>query len=171
MHTSDTARSDWAANSAVSSAARLARSAALLAIYLSLSCSHAVFPQLCGLGTPPVLERRRLALAPTPPVPIMRTSAPWTALAWMQTTSPEGSFPKPTCFVDEPPCRHGDLTTLALSARASRRLDSGSSSSSWRFSLSSRWRPCGSRRTQFALRLSMARRCEPPASILGATGS
>ena len=45
MHTSDTARSDWAANSAASSAARLARSAALLARSRSLSCSHAVFPQ------------------------------------------------------------------------------------------------------------------------------
>ena len=45
VHTSDTALSDWAANSAESSAARLARCATLPALPLSLSCSHAAFSQ------------------------------------------------------------------------------------------------------------------------------
>ena len=54
MHTSDTALSDWAANSAESAAACLARCAALLALSLSLSCSHAAFPQALRARTPPL---------------------------------------------------------------------------------------------------------------------
>ena len=53
VHTSDTALSDWAANSAVSSG----RSSGTLCRFarpfpVSLSCSHASSPRLCWLGTP-----------------------------------------------------------------------------------------------------------------------
>ena len=138
MHTSDTARSDWAANSAVSSAARLARSAALLALSLSLSLAPTrSFPRLCGLGTPPWARASSLTTCTHASVPIMRTPAPWTALAWMKTTSPEGTLPKPKPLSTNHLSTRS-LTTLVLSARASGRLDSSTSSSSWRFSLSSR---------------------------------
>ena len=93
MHTSDTALSDWAANSVESAAARLARCAALLARSLSLSCSHAAFLQALRARNPPWARASSLTPCTHASVPIKRTSAPWTALAWM-TTSPEGTLPK-----------------------------------------------------------------------------
>ena len=129
-------------------------------------------------------------------VPIMRTSASRTTLAWMKMTSPVGTLPKPKPLSTNH-LSTTSLTTLFLSARASGRLASRSSSSSWECSFSSRASLLTatsaftssflSRRTrnstirriscrswvQSTIRSSsaVAWRCEPPASMSGATGS
>ena len=65
VHTSDTSLSDWAANSAVSAAARLTCCATFVALSLSLSSFHAPRPQVLRARYSPGLERRRSQLAPT----------------------------------------------------------------------------------------------------------
>ena len=60
----------------------------------------------------------------------MKTSAPCTALAWMKTTSPDWTLPKPSPLSANL-LWTTSFTTLVLSARASVRLASCSSSSSW----------------------------------------
>ena len=62
------------------------------------------------------------------------TSTPCTTLAWMNTFSPVGAVPKPKPLSTN---HLFSFTTLVSSAKASSRLSSRSSSSSWDLSLSS----------------------------------
>ena len=90
----------------------------LLALSLSLSSFHAACPQ--------ALHARNSSARTTctrASVPIVRTSAPRTTLAWMKTTSPVGTLPKPK-RLSMNHLSTTSLTTLVLCARASGRLAS-----------------------------------------------
>ena len=128
LHTSKTLFSDWTANSAVSAAARLTCCAARLALSLSFSSLHALWPHAFRAQYPPSARAWSLTTCVHASVPTTSTSAPCTTLAWMNTTSPVGALPKPK------PLSTNHLSTvsfatLAWSARASSRLASRSSSS------------------------------------------
>ena len=136
LRTSKTLLSDWAANSAVSAAARLTCCAARLALSLSFSSLHALCPHAFRARYPPSARAWSLTTCVHASVPTTSTSAPCTALAWMKTTSPEGALPKPKPLSTNH-LSTVSFTTLVWSARASSRLASRSSSSSWELSLSS----------------------------------
>ena len=95
LHTSKTLFSDWTANSAVSAAARLTCCAARLALSLSFSSLHALWPHAFRARYPPSARAWSLTTCVHASVPTTSTSAPCTVLAWMKPTSPEGAFPKP----------------------------------------------------------------------------
>ena len=126
LHTSKTLFSDWAANSAASAAARLTCCAARLA----LSLSYALWPHAFRARYPPSARAWSLTTCVHASVSTMSTSAPCTTLAWMNTTLTVGALPKPY------PLSTNHLSTISFTTlvrfvRASPRLASRSSSSSW----------------------------------------
>ena len=106
---------------------------ALPSLGLSLLSTRRV-PRLCMHDTPSWARASSRTTCTHASVPIMRTSAPRTTLAWMKMTSPVGTFPK-LKPLSMNPLSTTSFTTLVLSARASGRLASRSSSFSWECSL------------------------------------
>ena len=92
-------------------------SAALLALSLSLSSFHAACPQALHARYPPWARASSCMTCTHASVPMVRTSAPRTTVAWMKTTSPVGTLPKPKPLSTNH-LSTTSLTTLVLSARA-----------------------------------------------------
>ena len=135
LHTSKTLLSDWAANSAVSAAARLTCCAARLALSLSFSSLHALWPHAFRARYPLSTSMVAHDLRPCFSADHEHLRAGYDAgVDEHYLTS--GTLPKPYSLSTNH-LSTVSFTTLVRSVRASPRLASRSSSSSWELSLSS----------------------------------